>query len=54
MRDVLRPDRSSKPAAGTYFRLLLIGYVEGLDSERGIAWRTAESLALRGFLAACG
>ena len=34
----------------TYFRLLLIGYFEGLDSERGIAWRTADSLALRGFL----
>jgi transposase len=26
---------------GTYFRLLLIGYFEGIDSERGIAWRTA-------------
>ena len=35
---------------GTYFRLLLIGYFEGLDSERGIAWRTADPLALRGFL----
>ena len=35
---------------GTYFRLLLIGYFEGMDSERGIAWRTADSLALRGFL----
>ena len=35
---------------GTYLRLLLIGYFEGLDSERGIAWRTADSLALRGFL----
>ena len=35
---------------GTYFRLLLIGCFEGLDSERGIAWRTADSLALRGFL----
>jgi transposase len=30
--------------------LLLIGYFEGIDSERGIAWRTADSLALRGFL----
>jgi transposase len=37
-------------APGTYFRLLLIGYFEGIDSERGIAWRTADSLALRGFL----
>jgi transposase len=35
---------------GTYFRLLLIGYFESIDSERGIAWRTADSLALRGFL----
>jgi len=35
---------------GIYFRLLLIGYFEGLDSERGIAWRTADSLALRDFL----
>jgi transposase len=35
---------------GTYFRLLLIGYFEGIDSERGIAWRTADSLALRRFL----
>src|ERR1022692_2275208 len=30
---------------GVYFRSLLIGYFEGLDSERGIAWRTADSLA---------
>jgi transposase len=37
-------------APGLYFRLLLIGYFEGLDSERGIAWRTADSLALRDFL----
>jgi transposase len=35
---------------GTYFRLLLIGYFEGIDSERGIAWRSGDSLALRGFL----
>jgi transposase len=35
---------------GTYFRLLLIGYFEGLDSERGIAWRVADSLGLRQFL----
>jgi len=37
-------------APGLYVRLLLIGYFEGLDSERGIAWRAADSLALRGFL----
>ena len=35
---------------GRYFRLLLIGYFEGLDGERGIAWRAADSLALRRFL----
>jgi transposase len=35
---------------GVYFRLLLVGYFEGLDSERGIAWRTADSLALRSYL----
>jgi transposase len=37
-------------APGSYFRLLLIGYFEGIDSERGIAWRAADSLALRHFL----
>ena len=35
---------------GRYFRLLMIGYFEGIDSERGIAWRAADSLAVRGFL----
>jgi transposase len=35
---------------GIYFRLLLIGYFEGIDSERGIAWPAADSLALRDFL----
>src|SRR6266576_3306356 len=37
-------------APGRYFRLLLIGYFEGLDSERAIAWRAADSFALRRFL----
>src|SRR5438128_2442933 len=37
-------------APGVYFRLLLIGYFEGIDSERGIAWRAQDSLALRRFL----
>ena len=31
-------------APGIYFRLLLVGYFEGLDSERAIAWRAADSL----------
>jgi transposase len=35
---------------GLYFRSLLIGYFEGIDSERGIAWRLADSLALRRFV----
>src|SRR5215472_2544001 len=35
---------------GQYFRLMLIGFFEGLDSERGIAWRVADSLTLRQFL----
>ena len=37
-------------APGVYFRSLLIGYFAGLDSERGIAWRAADSLSLRKFL----
>jgi transposase len=37
-------------APGQYFRLLLLGYFEGLDSERGIAWRAADSLGVRRFL----
>jgi transposase len=35
---------------GVYFRMVLIGYFEGLDSQRGIAWRCADSLGLRAFL----
>lgn len=35
---------------GRYFRLLLVGYFEGLDSERGMSWRASDSLAIRGFL----
>ncbi len=37
-------------APGRYFRLLLIGYFEGIDAERGIAWRASDSLAVRSFL----
>lgn len=44
-----RRGRPSLPPA-QYFRLLLIGYFEGIDSERGIAWRLADSLTLREFL----
>jgi transposase len=35
---------------GIYFRMLFVGYFEGLDSQRGIAWRCADSLGLRSFL----
>ena len=35
---------------GVYFRLLLIGFFEGIGSERGIGWRVADSLSLRRFL----
>src|SRR6516225_8988899 len=45
-------ERMGRPslAPGRYFRLLLIGYFEGIEGERGIAWRAADSLALRSFL----
>ncbi len=36
-------------APGIYFRLLMVGYFEGIDSERGIAWRTGDSLSIRSF-----
>jgi len=35
---------------GRYFRMHMIGYFEGIDSERGIEWRCSDSLSLRGFL----
>ena len=41
--------RPSTPP-GVYFRMLFVGFFEGIDSERGIAWRTADSMALRAFL----
>jgi transposase len=37
-------------APGTYFRLLLVGYFEGIESERGLEWRCADSLSLREFV----
>ena len=55
VEDLCRPfyaktmGRPSLPP-GRYFRLLLVGYFEGIDSERGIAWRAADSLAVRQFL----
>ena len=51
-RKYYRKSQYGRPSMspGVYFRCLLIGYFEGLDSERGIAWRTADSLSLRKFL----
>lgn len=45
-------DQVGRPslAPGVYFRSLLVGYFEGIDSERGIAWRAGDSLAIRRFL----
>ena len=37
-------------APGVYFRMLFVGYFEDIDSQRGIAWRCADSLSLRTFL----
>jgi transposase len=37
-------------APGVFFRMLFVGYFEGIDSQRGIAWRCADSLSLRSFL----
>src|SRR3954447_16184172 len=44
-----RRGRPSLPPA-RYFRMLLVGYFEGIDSERGLEWRCADSLSLREFL----
>jgi transposase len=45
-------DKRGQPSIppGVYFRMLLVGYFEGIDSQRGIAWRCADSLSLRQFL----
>jgi transposase len=45
-------DKPGRPSLvpGIYFRMLFIGYFEGIGSERGIAWRCADSISLRDFL----
>jgi transposase len=45
-------DKGGRPglAPGIYFRCLLVGYFEGIDSERGIDWRCNDSLSLKAFL----
>jgi len=55
VEDLCRPhyaDEVGRPSIppGVYFRMLLIGYFEGLGSQRGIAWRCGDSLSLREFL----
>src|SRR5215475_10082632 len=45
-------EKNGRPSLppGVYFRLMLLGFFEGVDSERGIAWRVADSLSLRQFI----
>ncbi len=54
VEDLCRPHYADKGRPGippgVYFRMLLVGYFEGLGSQRGIAWRCADSLSLRAFL----
>jgi transposase len=55
VEDLCRPyyaEGQGRPSIppGTYFRMLFIGYFEGLDSQRGIAWRCADSRSLQAFL----
>ena len=55
VEDLCRPyyaERLGRPGIppGVYFRMLLVGYFEGLDSQRGIAWRCADSNSLKTFL----
>jgi transposase len=55
VEDLCRPyyaDGEGRPSIppGVYFRMLFIGYFEGLDSQRGIAWRCADSRSLQSFL----
>jgi transposase len=55
VEDLCRPyyaERMGRPGIppGVYFRMLLVGYFEGIGSQRGIAWRCADSLSLRKFL----
>src|SRR5487761_414821 len=55
VEEVCRPYYAPRMGApslppGRYFRMHMIGYFEGIDSERGIAWRCADSFSLRDFL----
>ena len=55
VEDICKPyyaDARGRPSIppGTYFRMLMVGYFEGIGSQRGIAWRCSDSLSLREFL----
>jgi transposase len=55
VEELCRPhyaDRLGRPsiAPGVYFRMLFVGYFEGIDSQRGIAWRCSDSRSLQEFL----
>src|SRR5271157_1289791 len=55
VEEVCKPFYAAKMGApslppGRYFRMHMIGYFEGIDSERGLAWRCADSYSLRDFL----
>jgi len=55
VEEVCKPFYAAKMGApslppGRYFRMHMVGYFEGIDSERGIAWRCADSFSLRDFL----
>jgi transposase len=55
VEDLCKPYYAAKMGApslppGRYFRMHMVGYFEGIDSERGIAWRCADSFSLRDFL----
>ena len=46
--------RGQAGGASVYFRMHLVGYFEGIDSERGLEWRCSDSLSLREFLRRTG
>ena len=52
VRYYVQDEKRGQPSIppGVYFRMLLVGYFENIDSQRGIAWRCADSLSLRQFL----
>ncbi|HSN83980.1 MAG TPA: transposase [Polyangiales bacterium] len=49
-RPYFKDDGRPSTPPGVYFRMLMVGYFENIDSQRGIAWRCADSLSLKDFL----